>query len=767
MRIDPVKRFVQVSAREISEFSTLRRAGSPGTGRWRTDAGRKWHESVQRELADQYEKEIPLTGDLQRGKWTLHVEGRCDLRSIPDGTPPILGEIKTLSEPLPLPEDELRARHPAHFRQIALYSLLAQDAVSPKSFLLFIDPDSGIRQQVWLERKDIDLLERHIDLLLEFLDDVEERTHTRSTLQWESFAKSPRCGQIEASRLLGDALPRSRVIGFQAPTGFGKTRIVLEEALAALRSGKAERILYLTGKTSGQEQACAELQSLFPTTPPLRTYRMRNHREHAAICPLDGCHPGMCAPTGETERAGTPVTPSDHPGFPREAWRRIAENSTAHRCCPYEISRAFLAFSDLWIADYNYLFGPGSQHIFFEQPGFDPLRTWVLIDEAHNLPDRACSALGGTLSEDALLRTADNLRSTGCPRPLLEILRELARAVRDLPPQNVADADATYRILDLTESMRDVLGETRLPWETLEPVALETLRCTESVDFLFSHENLDPVFWSPAPSALEWLPLDPVPWIDECLQDFACALFFSATLEPFPFSSPRPVFKDKPHLVRINAPKNDRFRVAIDPSVETTRRHRKKHYARTARTAAAFAESANGCVVLYFPSYEYASAIETFLHAEAPHLRTQMQPRDLDAEERENFARNAPLACDILLLMLGGTFAEAIDSFGGIIRRAMIIGPGLPELSAVNRLRMQSWPDREQGFHEICRVTGMRRVNQAIGRFIRAEDHHAEILLHDKRFLEPGYRNLLREDIPDPPVLKTETALLTWLSKTQ
>jgi Rad3-related DNA helicase len=333
-----------------------------------------------------------------------------------------------------------------------------------------------------------------------------------------------------------------------------------------------------------------------------------------------------------------------------------------------------------------------------------------------------------------------------------------------LTPGRAASREATYGLLDQLEAVRDAFDRKPVPWRRVSAGTARLLLSLEAADFLFERDELSPVFWCPSAERLEWLPLETGPWIAGCLDGFAGTTLFSATLRPFESLVRAIGFPaGQPEFVGIAPVPNDRFRIAIDARAETTLRRRREGYAATAARVRSFAEAADGCVAVFFPSYEYAEAIRTYLEAEAPHLRVTLQPRDLDAEERDHFARFAPLGNDILLLMLGGSFAEAIDAFGGVIRGAVIVGPALPELSALTRLRMDAYPDRETGFHEVCRVPGMRRVNQAIGRFVRQADHRADILLYDKRFLEPEYRSLLRADLPDPTIIRTPSDWQTWL----
>ena len=765
MKIDPETQTVMLGVRELSEFEICQRSSGRGAGRWRLEAGRTWHQTIQGESQEEFDREKSISGRIERGGWSIQIDGRCDLFRLDEAGLPVFGEIKTVTDPLPLPASELRARFPAYFRQLACYSLLAGESSNrAESFLLFLNIDTEIRQTVALGPEDLESLETHLDSLVEFLQFTAERTAVRSQLEWNSFRAHPRAGQVQASEDLASAEKTHRVVGFQAQTGFGKTRIVLEHALEAIRAGKADRILYLTGKISGQEQACTEARQLFPDSQGLRSFRMRNHREHWAACPLDGCLQDQCAPPAE-ERSALPVAELiRHPGHAEEAWDGIRELAENFHHCPYSLSRGLLPFSDLWIADYNYLFSPSSRHIFLEQPGFDPARTWLLIDEAHNLPDRTSSALGGRLDTRLLQNAAEDLREFRTDNTLKATLREIAREIENLSPDRMVDSATLFVFTDLFETASDSLANSPLPWRELTGDTVSTLQALESALFLLEREELHPLLWSPSPGRLEWLPLEVGPWIAETLSGFAQSVFFSATLDPFPsFVSNFGLTEKQCQLVRAEADGTHRFRTAIDTRVQTTLRERKRNATRTTETLRDLAESSGGCVAAFFPSFEYAETIQTYLEAIAPHLRSVLQPRDLNANEREEFARTAPLSHDVLFLMLGGSFAEAVDAFGGIVETAMIIGPGLPELSTLNRIRMDAYPNREEGFHEVCRIPGMRRVNQAIGRLVRSLEHRATVLLHDRRFLEPEYHDLLRKDLGEIATIRNEGDWQDWI----
>ena len=65
---------------------------------------------------------------------------------------------------------------------------------------------------------------------------------------------------------------------------------------------------------------------------------------------------------------------------------KLQEVGAKHTVCPYELSKNLVASADVVIGDYNYLFDPSVQLGAVSQNA----DSWiVIVDEAHNLPNRA------------------------------------------------------------------------------------------------------------------------------------------------------------------------------------------------------------------------------------------------------------------------------------------------------------------------------------------------------------------------------------------
>ena len=178
--------------------------------------------------------------------------------------------------------------------------------------------------------------------------------------------------------------------------------------------------------------------------------------------------------------------------------------------------------------------------------------------------------------------------------------------------------------------------------------------------------------------------------------------------------------------------------------------------------------AAKGPVAVFFPSYAYAEAILKAVDHGPNVLRVALQPRLHQLTAQSAWVEESLALADALFLVLGSSFAESIDLLGGRVSHAMVVGPALPEVNAVQRARMAEFDTqgRETAFRRVYQIPGLQKVNQALGRLVRAPGQRAKILLHCKRFGEARYANLLAHDYQFGTNIATDSELADWLKST-
>ena len=92
---------------------------------------------------------------------------------------------------------------------------------------------------------------------------------------------------------------------------------------------------------------------------------------------------------------------------------------------------------------------------------------------------------------------------------------------------------------------------------------------------------------------------------------------------------------------------------------------------------------------------------------------------------------------------MGGIFAEGIDLKKERLIGAVIVGTGLPQISAEREILRKYYDEKGgEGFDYAFRYPGMNKVMQAAGRVIRTLEDEGVILLLDQRFLQREYQQL-------------------------
>ncbi len=785
MELDFEQREVRLGIGELATFSlTPRFGGEAPTGRWRTRLGREWHQRLQADSRDAasarpteaLRAEVALEARWPVEGWTALLRGRIDeVRSRAEVH--CLREIKTVRLPLPADPGELRARFPAYFAQLSLYVELARhhpewNDRAVEGELLLVDIDEGDTQLVALDEGEAAFrLSRQVDALGHFLRLRGESYDARRELPAAPPFDTWREGQAEVPAQLAAARRQAPVVLFEAPTGFGKTAFALAHGLDALREGRVGRLVYLTGKSSGQGPILDQLGRLLGDTPGLRFLQMRNRSELA----LEGSDPGLFDRGAMAQRwreAGLQledlfVGPTATPAHLRETGQR-------HGLDPHALARALLPLCDLWIGDYNYLFSPGSAGVFRDVAGFDPRQTLLIVDEAHNLASRVAGAWSNRFQAADWHVLTGELARLDWPRECVRTAEEFADFLDSLRPSDALEPVTDLEGRSLVRRLAQLVSETPLPWEEAPPFAADLLWSLPAALAAIENRLLPLLSWCPAPGRWDLTCLDASAEIGPALGQFGQALLMSATLQPLDecagrLGLPCPGTSEAIGNVTFlegEAPwRATAHRVAIDVRVNTRYRHRERSLRRTAHTVLQLSDGQPAPVAVFFSSYRYAEDVRRLLEWEAPHLRVAMQPRGLDLPGQEAFLEEALLLSHVLFLILGSSFAEGIDVLGGRIARAMVVGPALPEVNAVQEatreaLHASGHPDP---FRAIYQVPGMQRIHQALGRLVRAPGHEAAILLQGERFNEPAYRSLLRPEFGSATVIARDEDLAEWL----
>ncbi|HJN74403.1 MAG TPA: ATP-dependent DNA helicase [Myxococcota bacterium] len=571
-----------------------------------------------------------------------------------------------------------------------------------------------------------------------------------------------RPGQEALVEAATDGAARGRQVLLSAPTGTGKTAAVLQGVLQeAYRKDK--KVFIATAKGTQQRVAEATLELMRKKGLPLRAVSIRA-KEKACLNDVVDCRPECCVyADGYFDRVEDAVTSLLNEVVKPEDVRAIGERL---RLCPFELSLDLSDHADVVVGDYNYVFHPRSQlsRHFSEDAG-----EWiVVVDEAHNLPERARDHHSPELRAEDALRAAEALEAEDAAlfTAWIRLARETEQAIDDslhlVEPDRVepgrvhrgeAVVDLVHRVwLDLRERYEEL---------AVDYLLLRRARPTEDED-LFSQlarsvqdfaavleqwrrngqgEEIASIVKS-APCSVKLVCVDPSPWLRPRFAELHAVVLMSATLSPTRFYVDL-CGLDSDRLVESLHPSPfppENLEVVVAGRISTTYRDRAAHRERTAELITEIVQATPGNVAVFYSSFAMLHAISPEVVVEG--RETLLQERRMTEPARlELVDRLRELGAPRTLhAVLGGIFSEGIDLPGGVLKTAVVVGPALP-MVGLERDLMRAWMEHRygDGFGYAFLVPGMSRVVQAAGRLVRGPDDRGCVVLVGRRFAWKDY----------------------------
>src|SRR5438552_217471 len=140
--------------------------------------------------------------------------------------------------------------------------------------------------------------------------------------------------------------------------------------------------------------------------------------------------------------------------------QELVRASSACRVCPHRVAMDAAAQSRLVVCDYNYVFSDIRAR-FLPRLGRSLEDLILIVDEAHNLPDRIRAHLVGDLSVLDVLRAAKEARSIDgeVAQELVAVAKALERFVTSLRSERIAGKD---EFLDVVEEASGPWAGTRI-----------------------------------------------------------------------------------------------------------------------------------------------------------------------------------------------------------------------------------------------------------------------------------------------------------------
>ena len=351
---------------------------------------------VRADLPDGEQQAVPVAAELQ-------IDGRADGIALEDGRP-VIEEIKSMD----MDVRKLKEAIPVHLAQAKGYAYLyardhGLDDIAVRMVYIPMEEEldgivtfdyhySFTELEAWF----YEIVLSYGKWVLFRGHHVEGRTETLKEL---TFPYAYREGQKKLIEDVYRTILREKKLFLEAPTGVGKTLATLYPTVKAMGEGLTDKVFYLTAKTITRTVAEDAVGILQENGAGISSVTITS-RERSCILGHADCNPEKCPRAkGHLDRVNDAVF--DLIIHESRITRQVVDHyAEKHQVCPFEFCLDISLLTDIVICDYNYAFDPNAHLRRF----FESVRDQYvfLIDEAHNLVERAKEMYSAEIAEETL-----------------------------------------------------------------------------------------------------------------------------------------------------------------------------------------------------------------------------------------------------------------------------------------------------------------------------------------------------------------------------
>ena len=785
--MSPETSVIRISVRNLVEF--ILRSGDLDTRTRRGSdleaalAGGRIHRKLQGKEKSGYEKEKKLSRDTAFGEFVIRVEGRAD--GVMEGDPPCIDEIKGMYLDVNLLEEPFAV----HLAQAKCYAAIyAKDMELQKIGvrMSYVNLDNEEIKYFHFEYGASEIEEWYNGVVLAYEKwarwQYNHRVERDRSMQNLPFPFEYRRGQQKLTHAVYKTVKDAQDLFLMAPTGVGKTMSCVYPSVRALGEGYGDRIFYLTARNETLSAGREAFSILIGNGLDIRAVLITSKEK---ICPLSepSCNPDDCPyARGHFDRINDAVYEllCSRKFIDRDTVLRQAEAKTV---CPFELTLDLASWCDAVLGDYNYVFDPNVKLKRFFAAGTKGDGIF-LIDEAHNLVERGRSMYSASLVKEHIL-SAKRAAGKGNPRltKALDKANRLMLAEKHLcdgepdfavtgKPVRIIEKPADlqpliYAALGILEELQNLFqesGDAALK-EKLLDFYFEVRDFEETAEYLDENYTVYSGYDEEDHFMVRLFCVNPSGRLMAAREAGRCMILFSATLLPISYYKRLIGNNSEAAAIYAESPFDETKRLILAGNDVSTRYTERSDamYKRIAGYIARIASCRKGNYMVFFPSYRMMKDVFRIYKKEYDRdgVNWVLQTPGMQEEDREIFLENfydEPRETLIGFCVMGGMFSEGIDLKGTRLIGAVIVGAGIPQVSAEREILKRSFDRDGSGFDYAYRYPGMNKVQQAAGRVIRTAEDTGVIVLLDERFNTSPYRRLFPREWSNVKICSAENA---------
>jgi len=544
-----------------------------------------------------------------------------------------------------------------------------------------------------------------------------------------------------------------------APTGLGKTVSAISPALShALKTNKL--VFFLTCRHTQHKIAIQTLEEI--KIKHKKDFNVVDLIGKKFMCPLQTDIPSsdfneFCKVTRENceyynnmKKINKKLAIEEIKDLTADV-EKVKEICINHKVCPFEISMTLLEKANIVIGDYYHILNPKILDLILNKSKKSLKDLIIIIDEAHNLAERARELLTHNLSTLSLQRA---IRESEIEE-LTEIKNTLESLNKDIPldknPPEILiekhelkfDSSIIPKLNKITEIKmeKNEISYSKSIANFLEAWTGEDYGFVRILSRNFTKQGKINI-------TLSYKCLDPSISLKDIINE-STLILMSGTLKPTEMYKDLLGFKEVTlREYKDPFPKENRLNLIV-PNVTTRYTQRSNEmYEKIAINCANIVNLVPGNSAIFFPSYELRNNVNNFFEKLCKKT-TFLEQRNMSRVDKEDFIeRFKKYKSAVLLAIAKANFGEGID-LPNLLKAVIVVGLPLSRPDLETKALIQYYNEEfEKGMDYGYILPAFIRCLQNAGRCIRSETDKGIIIFLDERFNSPFYSKLFPDDMP-------------------
>ncbi|MCC7552555.1 ATP-dependent DNA helicase [Candidatus Micrarchaeota archaeon] len=430
--------------------------------------------------------------------------------------------------------------------------------------------------------------------------------------------------------------------------------------------------------------------------------------------------------------------------------------------CPHSAESKLIIDADVLVCDYNYIFDSSIRNIVLSKMNIGIEDIILIVDEAHNLPERARELMTFTLSKNLISNCKKELKEYA-PDPVLSrafnIFKNIFEILDGKKEKIIEKKDLINKINSLFQnsfvsefdfdSFLKKLEQAEEYASSKKENDFEYLNLSEMLYFFFTWmKDNEHILRIVKENEISLFPLDPSDITQPIFSSVHSSILMSGTLYPPKVYADvlgieNPILKEYSSIF----PKENRLILSSNLLSTVYHKRNEDEFKKIGYAVSELIEYIPDNSAVFFPSYKLMEEVANYIDS---HNEIVLESSDWKKEDKKIVLENMQTKKSLTLLgVQRGSFSEGIDFENNKLKGILIVGIPLDPPSLEKKHLVQYFDKKfggGKGNEYTYMIPAVNKVLQSAGRGIRGDKDKCAIILLDERFNWEKYKRYFPKD---------------------